>query len=359
MASRLEYSPYSLGINREVFVFGGQAVAEKILHEISSLNFLVPVSTKDIFLNRSQSHIIIAPCDFFDENSVEVVMRCLRRVDNPLAHKIIYNTSDRLPKIEHLLYCFALGVGLFAFGKEKNTKLRDYLKRTVLYKKELLALEDIKIKLEEVIKHKNRFGVKPLYHQLMSMPKDQMEVLRLLVEANELVGDDKKTLFYLHQMLNLNKQELWAINKLAQLYLDSKQHRKGLLQVQRLTEIGSCLPISTGDGAKDSTLSCLDGFKFPPVMLNFISTYAKLLCSSEHVDEGIAFFNFAFNGLSKGEDVRKAKIKYNMGIAYLEDNNITKAKECFEQSKELGKGEFNKANQQLYWIENGKFNNLS
>ena len=340
--SNQDVSQFGLGVNRKIFILGRPSVSKPIEKQLNSLSFLVSAPCQELFVETDRFHVVVAPCDFADETQVKVVMRSMLRINNPFAHKVIYCLKPAQPRIDQLLFGVVLEGNYVAFGPEKDFRLRTYLKRVALQQPAAAGVALIESQLEEAIAQKNNGFVRKIYHKLNTLNKDQGKIIELKIKACIVLGQQQKALFLLKRLLEVDPQNLWAVNTVSNIYLKNNQGKKGLEFLTYDSELGGCGPLEDQPDSGFNCLNLLKNQEFPESVKSFLDTRAALALQCSDYDEALVYYRFAEQASFKNP-VGRAKVLYNMGLIYLKVRNIAEAKNCFEQSVELGGNKFNKA----------------
>ena len=226
------------------------------------------------------------------------------------------------------------------------------------------------------------------------MPRESEESVRLLAIAFIDLHDFKKSEVYLRKLLNINPQNLWAANTLAKQYLRSGRAALGIEIMQKLSQfhdincdrqltLGRALLIAGDDqgaqtqfekgaaasGGQDvrfgdglamvkvvqgdvkAASSFLDSKNLSTEVMSFLNLRAIMASKQNKYTDSLRYYEFALAGTGSNTDIQ-AKLKFNIGLAYVRMNELGKAQSFFQDSLKLGGKKFQRAKGPLDIVSN-------
>lgn len=372
---------------REAFILGDRLVAKEITTALTPLNFLQIRTPAELSSARRGLHFIVAICDFTNLENMQVVARILTKIDATDAHKIIYATEPATLDQQHLFFSIELGSRFTVSGHNKNSQLKDYIKRIVLGSQIQQSLTNIESELQYCYTARDDRGLQKIADRLTQFPKDNEEVLKLQAIASRHLRLLNKSVYYLRRLLTVNPQNLWAAGELGRMYLRSNRIAEGLEVLEKLSQfhdlnservlelgnayltsgrtnkaeraytIGSKMIGSSSDDSRfieglakvkvtegdvQSALAILGRPTLSENVLTFINMRAILAIRNGQVRDGIRYYQLAIEGCHNDNIVR-AKLYFNTGLALMKLKEEENAVLAFQKSLELGGAEFNRA----------------
>ena len=104
--------------------------------------------------------------------------------------------------MEHFLFAHQLGATFTAYGYGKDQRLRDYLKKIVLSRKNIPSLAGMEVDLDKAHHAGNIGEIRKISQKLLTMGKESPQILRMLAISCNYAHQFKKSLFYLNMNLS-------------------------------------------------------------------------------------------------------------------------------------------------------------
>lgn len=379
-------SKFNINIVRDIFLHGEAHHVALIQKLIKGYYFLQP---KDLRLlgaePRQDTFFVVAAVDFGNVKKLQDVARAFELSSAPLVHRLIYAVAPQdLPK-EALLFAQEIGARYVACGPGKNDDLKDYLKRVCSEAHQVGSLAAFEDELTKAFKSADRASTTRLIEKLKALPFESEEATRLLAIAHQYLGDLKRTETYLKKLLAINSQNLWAANTLGRLLLRSGRAAQGIEVLEKLSQfhdINSERHLTLGDayvqanltaearqaykkgealvgqgderfeaghakvklaeGDFDGALAVLQGKSFSRDVISFLNMRAIMAMRGGRHAEGLNFYSQAVKGSGEAKEI-KAKVLFNMGLAYVRMDDLQKAQELFLESCQIGGPQFQRA----------------
>jgi len=237
-------------------------------------------------------------------------------------------------------------------------------------------------------------AMKRVIEKLGALPVQSEEILRLTAIACMYANEIKPAENHLKRLLQQNPQNLWAANSLGRLYLRSGRIQDGIdvlqrlssfhdLNAERLLDLGDAyvrgnmpreaeqqfekgIALTKGnDGRFDEgmakvkladqditgAMKLLGDRDLSENVVSFLNMRAIMAIRSDRFDEGMQYYQVAVNGTNSDKELR-AKLKFNMGLAYARAGDLAKAEGLFFESLQLGGARFQRARGPLDTIKN-------
>lgn len=377
-------SKFNINFVRPVYLLGSDADVDQITKLLKPYYFLNPRTNKDLTVGRIEPHFIVVFADLSTPAAMQEVHKTFIATDGPLAHKIVYVLAPEALSREQLLFCQEIGARFVCAGETKNDDLRDHLRRICIEYHQTGSVDPIEEEIETAARAHDREGLHKLALRLRDMPETE-DVLRLQINVHQHLTDLRRVEAALKRLLQINPQNLWAANALGKLYLRSGRGLEGLeilrklshfheLNSERLLMLGNAQAVvgdledaeasfNKGDQlvegkdprfkegvAKvklaqkdyDGALAVLSDKVFSQELISFLNMRAILSIRSDKFEEGVEYYDYAFKGAGGDNDV-KAKLKFNIGLAYIRHGDLLKAQESFQESCDLGGQIFTRA----------------
>ncbi len=371
-------SKFSINTVRELFLVGEGPHTGLLTKLVKSFYFLAAKPGKDLTPGREETHFVVACIDFEAPLQVQAYVRLFTELTSPLTHKLAFILSPETCSGDQLLLLQEIGVRYVAMGIRRNDDFKDYLKRICLELHQVGSLEPFAAELELTRRSGDLAGTRQLIDKLRDLPVQSEAVLRLLACASIQANDFRRSEVYLRKLLTLNPQHLWAANTLGRFYMKSGRVAAGVeilerlstfheLNGERLLELGNAyvkagMPRQAeakfvkGDGLAEGkdprfkdglakvklsekdfmgAMALAQGRQLTPDVISFLNMRAILLIRADRFDEGMEYYRFAFDGAGDDKAVQ-AKLKFNMGIAYVRTQDLERAEACFTESAQLG-----------------------
>lgn len=378
-------SKFSINTVREFYLFGEGPHIALLQRLVKAFYFLAPRPGKDYSQNRPETHFVVAPIDFSNPPLVQTYVKLLSELTSPLAHKVAFVLNPDDLSDDQLLLMQEIGVRYVAMGAKRNEEFKDYVKRISLELHQIGTLDPYATELDIARRNGDMQATRRVAEKLKDLPVQSEEVLRMLAVAWIQANDFRRAEVTLRKLLALNAQNLWAANMLGRFYLKSGRVAEGVELLERLSkfhELNAERNLVLGDAyvsagqtekaeehfakgealtdgadqrfrdglakaklsAKDyvGAMALMSGRQLSAEVISYLNMRAILCIRGEKYTEGIEYYKFAFDGTGADDSV-KAKLQFNMGIAYVRTQDWAKAEECFKVSAELGGKQFPRA----------------
>jgi len=385
-------SKFNINVIREVFLLAAPPHLDLLQKLIKNYYFLSVREAKELGNHRSELHFVVATLDFGSPEQMHGIARTFTALESPLAHKLIYVTAPNELTREQLLFAQEIGARYVAAGPGKNDEIKEYLKRICVDLHQVGSLAAFEAEIEAYAQAGDKEGLRRALEKLKALPAVSEESLRLLARAATHLGALKHAEGYLRRILELNPQNLWAANSLGKMYLRSGHGARGIemlaklsrfheLNGERLLTLGDALvqagqtsqaeaTYRQGDQLTGGTdlrfkdglakvklerrdyagaLAVLGGRNFSENVISFLNMRAIMAIRGGQLDEGMEYYGYAVGGAGEDKDV-KAKLKFNIGLAYARVGDLEKARAALSESCELGEGHFKRASKPLALI---------
>jgi tetratricopeptide (TPR) repeat protein len=184
----------------------------------------------------------------------------------------------------------------------------------------------------------------------------------------------------------MNAQNLWAANTLGRFYLRSGKALEGIdllsklsffhdLDSDRLATLGTALveqgdygrardvfnkgaaiagsgdqrfteglaKVKLGEHDYNGAIELLAGKPLSSEFVSFLNMRAVMAIKKGEFRDGVSYYQYALKGAGDAA-ITKAKVLFNLGLAYMRQGNFEEAKQSFLDSCRLGGREFQRAN---------------
>jgi tetratricopeptide (TPR) repeat protein len=331
--------------------------------------------------------------DFQSLKSLQLVSSLFSRIENPLAHKIIYVTLPIILTDQQLLYTVEIGARYAAHGPSREDDLRNYVKRVAIEANDRTTLHGLEQEMDQLHAKNDREGLAVLNDRISDIGKqgkEGEELWRLLARISNYLFRPKREEHYLKRILAANPQNLWAANSLGRLFI--RQHRvsEGVevlrkmslfheLNAERNFVIGNaCLhaddlsgarkefakadglaggtdprfkeglaKVEFAEGNASAAMSILGDRSLSPEVLSFLNMRAIMAIRSGRFDDGFRHYELALKGCNRADEIMMARLKFNYGLGFVRANNPEQAAKLFEESVRLGGNKFKRAQKPL------------
>lgn len=381
-------SKYNINFVREVFFLGNDAEIASLKKLIKPFYFLHARDKDELENVGNAPFFVVVNADFTSPERMQATEQLFQGM-RPEAHLIAYVLAPVNLSREHLLFAQEIGARFVCSGSTKQDDLKEYLKRVCVEAHHTGALGPVQEELFQASIGRNKEAVEQVILKLKAIPETE-ETLRLQTQAYQILADFKRTDVTLKKILRLNPQNLWAANTLGRLYLKNGRALEGVeilrkmslfheLSSERFLTLGDAqLSLGQTDAAEASfkqgaalagdddprfqdglakvqlarndfagAISCLSGRPFSDDLIAFLNMRAIMSIKEGHLDEGLRYYQYAIDGTENAPEERanevKAKLCFNMGLAYARSSDLVKAAECFRKSCEFGGDAFQKA----------------
>ena len=385
-------SKFSISFVRPVYITGPAREAAAIAALLKPYYFLSLRVGQTPDVGRGDAYFVIALADLTAPDGMQALARDLKTPPGGLAHNIVFVLEPGTVSREQLLYAQEVGARFVCSGPLRNEDLRDYIKRVCVEFHQTGSLASLEHDVEAAIQANDRKGLLACLNKLRDLPETE-DVLRLQVAASEVLPDLRRVESGLRRVLTLNPQNLWAANALGRLYLRSGRGPEGLeileklshfhdLSSDRLATVGEAQIIAGRDDDAEATfrkgqrltgdrderfrvglakvklarqdhegaLSLLNLRQLSQEMISFLNTRAIMSIRSGRMDEGVAYYECAIRGTAASQDLQ-AKLKFNLGIAFIRTGDLKKAQGYLNESVALGGRRFTRARRPLAKVE--------
>lgn len=388
-------SKFNINIVRDLYLFGEPHHVALVQKLVKGYYFLHP---KDIKLltaeDRQDTFFVVAAVDFSQPTKMQDVARIFSQITAPLACRLIYSVAPQELSREALLFAQEIGARYVAVGPGKNDEIKDYLKRICTEAHQVGSLAAFEEELTAAYRSGDKAGALRVIDKLKALPHESEDASRLLAVAYLHSNDLKRAEVYLKRLLAVNPQNLWAANNLGRLMLKSGRAAQGIEILEKMSqfhELNSERHLALGDayvqaglpakaeavykkgedlvgqhdqrfveghvkvklveGDLGGALSLLDGKSFSQDVISFLNMRAILSIRAGRFEEGFGYYSQAVKGAGEAKDT-KAKVLFNMGLAYVRIDDLAKAQECFFESCQIGGPRFQRAKGPLEVVKN-------
>ena len=218
------------------------------------------------------------------------------RIDNPLAHKLIFATAPFQLRLEDLIFAFEVGVHYTVFGSGKENNLRNYLKMYALGLATKAEFEGMEETLKKAYQKGDKNIIKRTTLRLNSMGKDNPQVLKHLAIVCQLSQQYKKSIYHLKSLVEINPQDTWAIGQLLTNYARLNEANAGLKAIEEITDFRVI------EGLEKSEFDILDNLPmrpFSPSLLDLLKNRAAIAITAAQPEEALYFLLLALRGMIK------------------------------------------------------------
>lgn len=387
-------SKFNINVVRDLYVHGEPHHVALVQKLLKGYYFLHLKAFKELPSWRDDTHFVLAAVDFTDSAKMQAVARLFSDLKSPLAHGLLYAVAPNDLTREQLLFAQEIGARYVAAGPGKNDELKEYLKRLCLEAHQVGSLAAYEDELEAGYASHDHAAVLRVVEKLRAIPHESEEATRLIAIAYMNVGDLKRAEASLRKLLVINPQNLWAANHLGRLFLRSGRGAQGIevlqkmsafheLNGERLLTLGDAYvqcgetkkaeetyrkgdKVSAGtdprfheglakvklaDKDYQGALQLLGNRAFTHDVISFLNMRAIMSIRNGGVGEGLEYYRYALDGAGDDNEV-KAKLKFNMGLAFVRADDLEKAQECFHDSCVLGGPRFQRAKKPLDVVKN-------
>jgi tetratricopeptide (TPR) repeat protein len=386
-------SKFNINVVRELLIYGEPQYEQALRKLVKPYHFINARTSRDAVGDRTELHFVVYALDFAASRQVQDLVRVFSEQTGSYVHKIVYAVAPDELSQEILLLLQELGARHVSFGVSKNDDFRDHVKRICVEKHQIGSLDAYELDLELCYRSLDTDGVRQIIAKLKDLPASNEGVLRLVAMASLYTGETRRAEAALKNLLQLNPQNLWAANTLGKLYLRTNRAALGIETLRKLSrfhELNSDRLLTLGNAAtlagqidvaedalkKGETLTggadgrfqeglaklklarhdvkgalqVLAGRGFSEDVISFLNMKAILAMRSGRFDEGMQYYDHALVGCGDDKPL-KARIKFNVGLAYARNNNIQQAHAAFLESQTLGGHFFQRAKGPLAVID--------
>lgn len=386
-------SKFNINILREVFIIGENHHVSLIKKLLKGYYFLNLRDGKELGANRPDQHFVVFACDFTSPAKMQEVAKVFGAIESPSAYGLLYIVQPNELSREQLLFAQEVGIRYVAAGPGKNDELKEHLKRVCVETHQVGSLKAFEDEIDAAYRHNKFDDLQKTLEKLKALPESE-DGLRLMAVNAMYLNDLRRAEGYLRRLLMLNNQNLWAANTLGKLFLRSGKAAMGVEVLSKLSqfhELNSerCLMLGnayaqTGDNdlaeanfkkgetltqgadrrfkeglAKvklaerdyQGALSLLSSPILSEDVISFLNMRAIMAMRADRFDEAMEYYGYALKGAGEDKDV-SAKLKFNMGLAYVKTMDLDKAQECFRDSCLLGGPRFQRAKGPLEIVVN-------
>lgn len=388
-------SKFNINIVRDLYVHGDPVHTALVRNLIKGYYFL---NTRDFgalkSTQREDTFFVVASVDFSNMPKMQETARIMSDISSPLAHRVIFAVAPDELASEQLLFAQELGVRYVASGVSRSDDLKAYLKRICLETHQVGSLVAMEEDLGVAMRAADKVGVEKTMTRLAAIPYESEDVTRLLAVGNMHAGNLRRAETFLKKLLQINPQNLWAANTIGKIYLRSGRAADGITILAKLSQFhelnserlltlgnayvqagmtseatqsfnkGSAL-IGTPDdrfqegkakvrlAERDFTgaFALLGGKSFSEDVISFLNLRAIMSIRSGRFEEGVEYYEHAYAGAGESKD-RKARLKFNLGLAYARHGELDKAQKCLAESCSLGGQKFQRAKAPLDVVQN-------
>lgn len=386
-------SKFNINLLREVFVCGEAHHVALIRKLLKGYYFLNLRDGKDLGSVRDDQHFVVFAADFTSTARMQEVAKAFGSIESPMAYGLLYLVQPNELSREQLLFAQEIGIRYVAAGPGKNDEFKEHIKRVCIESHQVGSLKAYEDEIEVAYRTHNMATLHKTLDRLKALPETE-DGLRLLAINSMYLNDLRRAEGYLRKLLLLNNQNLWAANTLGKLFLRSGKAAQGIevlsklsqfheLNSERFLTLGNAY-IQTGDtqlaeanyakgdgltagsdrrfkeglakvklADKDyqGALSLLGEQILSEDVLSFLNMRAIMSMRSDRLDEAMEYYGYALKGAGEDKDVQ-AKLKFNMGLAYIKNMDLEKAQACFRDSCLLGGPRFQRARGPLEIVAN-------
>lgn len=378
-------SKFNINVLRDVFVGGDEKFHNLIRKLIKSFSFLHARDIRELSQARFEMHFVLVGVDATTTRGLQACAQLFDMVESSLAQKIVYVAAPDALGQEQLLFFQEIGVRYVASGYNRNEDVKEHLKRICLETHQTGSLEAFAGDVERAHKASDLVGLRKVIGKMEDLAVKSEEALRLLAIACMHANVQKKAETYLRRMLQSNPQNLWAANMLGKSFLRAGRIAEGVEILQRLSSYhvlnGERL-LALGDAYVDagytqeaedqyqkgagiaqsgdtrfqhglakvklaqkdfqSALGLIASKVFSSDLISFLNLRAIIAIRADKFDESVDYYQCALSGCGDDRETQ-AKLLFNMGLAYVRGNDLTKAQKCFADSLALGGAKFPRA----------------
>lgn len=379
-------SQYRINQARRFYCNGSQDFCERTTKLLASLDFLVPTPLTQFDAKSTLPYVVVTEVDFDDTAMMQSIAREMETRWTPFGYKILCAKGDTPLHHPYLLFGVEIGAGYTAHGVDKESQMKERIKKWALDSQDGVIYTAILAEIERCYLNHDQEGLRKVGANLNELNRSNEEVLKLQVIYNQKINRPSRVEFFLKEILRQNPQSLWAANQLGRYYIEHQSASLGIEVLEKLShfhnlngerlltlgnaylnagmperaigalEVGSALNHG-GDsrfeqGLQKATLtqcvqsqddlSLFDGKPLHRDVLSFLNMRAILAIKSGRWEEGYRFYEVALKGAAE-EPILGAKLSFNQGLAYVRAGDVGKAKESFKRSTELGGREFTRA----------------
>lgn len=383
---------------REVYVLGDEASVAAVRRLLQGFEFLTVRDGRYASHSGEAEHFVLGAVDFDSTEALQELARSFNEVKAVSAHKIIYASAPEKLAESHLLFAYEIDARFVAYGSDRNEELKTYIKRLCREAGETGSLKEYAEDLETARRSGDGNGLKKVLEKLKQLPGNSEEVTRLLAKAYVILNDWKSAEKTLKKLLRLNPQDLWAANALGRMYLRSGRTQAGIdvlgrlslyhdLNGERLYELGNAnfqvgeledaekafragnnlnggsdpkvrdalVKVRLERGDENDALSIAGKKGYSSEVVSYLNTKAIFAIRQDRIREGMASYTKALNGVAESNTKIKAKILFNIGLAFLRLKEWKKARQTFAESSRIGGDDFPKAARVLALLDSQEY----
>lgn len=387
-------SKFNINVRRDLFVLGETMHASTIRKLLKGYYFLNPREGRQLPSQHEETHFIVAAIDFSVSAQMQAVARIFQEMTSATAVRLIYAVAPVELTREHLLFSQEVGARYVAHGMSRGDDLKEHIKRLCVENHHAGALAPYEADIDRAYRAHDMSSMRRVIDKLTHLPVQSEEILRLMAIASLHVNEVKQAEKHLKRLLQQNPQNLWAANALGRLYLRSGRIQDGIdvlqrlssfhdLNAERLLDLGEAyvrgnmpreaeaqfekgIALTKGtDGRFDEgmakvkladqdlsgAMKILGDRDLSENVVSFLNMRAIMAIRSDRFEEGIQCYRVAINGTNTDKELR-AKLKFNMGLAYARTGELGKAEGLFFESLQLGGPRFQRARGPLDTIKN-------
>jgi tetratricopeptide (TPR) repeat protein len=387
-------SKFNINVRRDLFLLGEAVHVNHIKNLIKGYYFLNPREGRQLPSQHEDTHFVVAAIDFNVPSQMQAVARIFQEMTSATAVRLIFAVApDELGR-EHLLFSQEIGARYVAHGLGKGDDLKEHLKRLCIENHQAGAMQPFEIDIDRAYKAHDMAAMRRVIDKLAALPVQSEEILRLQAITCMYVNEVKQAENHLKRLLLQNPQNLWAANSLGRLYLRSGRVQEGIEVLQRLSsfhdlnaeralELGDAyvrgnmpreaekqfelgIKLTAGEDARfneglakvkladndvTGAMKLLGNRDLSENVVSFLNMRAIMSIRSDKFEEGMQYYQVAVDGTPNDKELR-AKLKFNMGLAYARTGDLGKAESLFFESLQLGGARFQRARGPLDTIKN-------
>jgi tetratricopeptide (TPR) repeat protein len=386
-------SKYNINVHRDVFLIGEAHHAAVIKKLLKSYQFLTVRSVTELAAAHDEQHFVVAAVDFTNTRSIAFAARSFAQAGSPFTHRIVLAVSPDPISSEQRLFCNEIGARFVATGEGRYDTLKDYLKRICVEAHHVGSLAAFETDLANAAKAQDREAARRTLTKLRAIPGESEDLVRLQAVAYIQLNELRRAESLLKRLLAINPQNLWAANELGRLLLASGRGAEGIETLQKLSqfhELNSERMLELGNAyaraglAREAEASFKSGDAMAPgadfrfkeglakvklldadyagavaslgakelsrEVLAFMNLRAIMAVRSRRVEEGIQYYKYAVDGCP--DKTLRAKLLFNMGLAYARLGDLESARSSLETSALLGGDRFSRARGPLEVVKN-------
>jgi tetratricopeptide (TPR) repeat protein len=374
---------FGLSLTRRVYISGESKIVDTLRDILKVHSFIAPRTALEMPKQIDEPCFLIYAVDFSNPADVQKMVKELEELSTPNLHKLIYVKFPLLLQGDHSLLCAELGARMTFTGNHKDQEVKEYIKNYCVQISQIDSIQHYEDQMQQAINSHEKSEVDFEIKKLRKLPASA-DIVRLIILGAKATSQLSLMENFLKKMLHINKQDLWAANELGKMYLKSGRIAQGVEILERMShfheknsermltlgtsyinagmdqeaevflEKGEELTAGTDKRFKDglakvqisrgnqqSALALVGGRGFSSDVISYLNMKAVMCLRRGGFDEGIRYYEQALEGAKL--KLTRAKLQFNIGLAYARHGLLTESKKALNESLRLGGNKFKRA----------------